>query len=120
MSWGVRLVDDNDHAVEVDSHQSGGTVAMGGSTTATCSVTWNYSYFYYKEIDKEDGFMWLDGKKAADTIEVLERAVEALDTEPHSEVDSYWIPSLGNAGKQLVILLQWAKEHPDATWRIRP
>jgi hypothetical protein len=118
MSYDIDLVDESGDPVSVESHQSGGAVAVGGSTRATATVTYNYSYFYYNEIDAEDGFRWLDGKRAEDTTPVLEDAVDTLGTEPHGDVDSYWIPCPGNAGKQLATLLEWAEQNADAEWRV--
>lgn len=118
MSYDIDLVNDEGEPVTVESHQTGGTVAVGGSKRATATVTYNYSYFYYNEIHEDDGFRWLDGKTARDTIDVLEGAVDTLGDTPHGDTDSYWIPSTGNAGKQLKVLLEWAKQHPDATWRV--
>lgn len=118
MSYNVHLEDDDGNIPSVEPHQTGGVVAVGGSDIASCTITFNYSYFYYNEIDEDDGLRWLDGKQAGPTTPVLEEAVETLGTEPHGDVNSYWIPCPGNAGKDLATLLEWAEEHPDATWRI--
>lgn len=118
MSYSIDLIDEEGKVVSVDNHQSGGVIAVGGSSQATANVTYNYSYFYYNEIDEDEGFRWLDGKEAGETIEVLESAVESLGDEPHRDVDSYWIPCPGNAGKQLKTLFEWAKQHPEAEWRV--
>src|SRR4029077_6146288 len=32
--------------------------------------------------------------------------------------DDYWAPTDGNAGYAASILLGWAKQHPEATWRV--
>lgn len=117
MSYDIRLIDTRtEHPVHVNNHKTGGTVAIGGSSRATCSITYNFAYFFYNEIDEDDGIRWLDGKEAGDTIPVLEEAVETLGTDPHGDVDSYWIPCPGNAGRDLKKLLEWAREHPEAVW----
>lgn len=118
MSWDVRLVDEDGDTVAVESHTEGAVYAVGGSTQATTTITWNYSYFYYNEIDTEEGFRWLDGKTAAETVDVLADAIETLGTDPHDDCESYWCPSIGRAGAALEPLLEWAKSNPDATWEV--
>lgn len=118
MSYDIRLVEEDGSTATVENHQAGGTIAIGGSTQASTSITYNYSYFYYNEIDEDDGIRWLHGKKAGDTKPVLEEAVRTLGTDPHDDVDSYWIPCPGNAGKDLETLLEWASQHPEAEWEV--
>lgn len=115
MSYDVELVDDDGTPVAVDSHQEGGVVAVGGSTRAEMTITYNYSEYYYDHIDADEGLRWLDGKRAGDVIDVLYDAVEKLGTEQHKD---YWEATEGNAGHALSVLLEWAREHPDATFRI--
>lgn len=118
VSYDVSLVDDEGVAVKVPNHAEGGVVAVGGSTRADISITYNYSYFYYNEIDEDDGIRSLDGTVAEETIDTLESAVDRLGTEPHRDCKNYWCPSIGRAGKALDVLLGWAREHPNATWRV--
>jgi hypothetical protein len=115
MSWYVMLYA-GEECVKVESHEEGGTYVLGGTDVADLNVTYNYSWFYYRFLDAEDGLYWLNGKKAKDTIERLEKAVEELGTDQYQ--NDYWAPTHGNAGHALNILLVWAKQHPDAMWEV--
>lgn len=118
MSYSVDLLDDAGRVVDVVPNDAGGITTLGGNNMAECSITYNFSYFFEKEIDEEEGLRWLHEKTAGNTIPVLEKAVKNLGTETHQDVDSYWVPCPGNAGKDLQTLLEWAREHPEATWRV--
>jgi len=116
MGWDVDLINDQGQTVEVPLQQEGGIIAIGGSSCASMSVTWNYSKFYYEHVDKEQGFRWLNGKKAKDTIDRLSKAILELGTS--QSYMGYWASTKGNAGHILNIMLQWAKLHPEAEWEI--
>jgi len=112
MSYWVYLEDENEKPVSVVRHMEGGTLMMGGNTKAELNVTYNYSVCYrLADFHLKD----LIGKKATDTIEVLEAVVEKLGTHTYKD---YWAPTPGNAGHAASILLAWAKQHPDAVWRV--
>lgn len=128
MSYDIYLEKDG-KCVEVDNHSEGGTYAMGGTTQAHLNVTYNYGWFYYHFLDKRKGIRWLYGKKAKDCIARLEKAVKILGTNQYEECIEgadwqdrknyrvhYWAPTPGNAGYALNILLQWAKQHPEAVF----
>ena len=101
-------------SAEVMAHQEGGTYAVG-NTKAELNVTWNYNVFFREHLD-EKGLDYLCGKKAKDTIEKLEIALENLNGfKPN---DNYWKPTAGNARKVLEILLEWAQLHPSAIWKV--
>jgi len=102
-----------DGPAQVSNHEEGGTFALGGTTDAWLNVTYNYSKFYYEHLDREQGIRWLYGKKAKDTRDRLQNAVEALGTDRGS---NYWKATPGNAGYALAILLSWAMQHPEAEW----
>lgn len=114
MSFDVCLKKD-DEIVSVANHEEGGTYAVGGSTDADLNITYNYSWFYYDCFDKNAGLRWLNGKVAKDTIGRLERTVQELGTKQYTD---YWAATPGNAGYALNILLNWAKEHPEATFEV--
>jgi hypothetical protein len=78
-------------------------------------VTYNYSKHYRESIDREGGLGWLHEKKASETIKRLEKAIKKLGTERDTD---YWAGTPGNAGYALSILLKWAKQHPDAVFRV--
>ncbi len=141
MSYDVRLKDADDKTVEVEAHEEGGTYAIGGQTEAHLNITYNYAWFYYHFLDKEQGIRWLYGKQATDCIKRLETAVAELgtkkhhhqDEEPHRDPDDpslvkfegkafgrqsggYWCDTPGNAGAALKTLLGWAHQHPEAVF----
>lgn len=112
MGYDVSLCDERG-PVEVPSHTEGGTIRVGGSDTASISITYNYSFFFYHFLDREQGLRWLYGKTGQETIARLEQAVETLGTRRH---DDYWTATPGNAGHILSVLLGWARAHPQAVW----
>lgn len=116
MSWDVELVDKDGATVEVDRHTEGSVYVLGGTTEADLCITYNYSKFYYEALNEKEGLRWLHCKKAEDTIEALQMAISKLGTE--QDENSYWNSTPGNAGYALNILLQWANEHPEATWTV--
>lgn len=112
MSYDIRLVDPvTEQAVEVSPHEEGGTYQLGGCSYAELNITYNYSYFFRKEIDDTDGIRWLYGKTGATCIPVLTEAIQNLGSIKH---DDYWVPTPGNAGHALSILLEWATRYPEA------
>ena len=114
MSYWVNLADENG-TVAIPPHKEGGTYLVGGTSLADLSVTWNYSWFYYRFLDKEDGLRWLDGKSGKCCIGRLEQAIDILGTGRYKD---YWAPTAGNAGHALSILLSWAKQYPDAVFSV--
>lgn len=114
MSHWVSLLKDGS-TVDVLPFEEGGTYQVGGCTDATLNITYNYSPFYYKYLSYTKGLRWLHDKNAKDCIETLESAVQTLGT---VRDDDYWAETPGNAGYALSILLGWAKEHPDAKFKV--
>lgn len=107
MSWWITLENENGAAVQVANHSEGGTYAIGGTTDAELNVTYNYAPHF--------GFRSLDGRTGEETIPELEVAVQKLGTERSGD---YWESTAGNTGHAIAILLAWAKEHPQAKWRV--
>lgn len=108
-------------SVEIERHAEGGTYAVGGTTEAEVSITYNYGGFFRDAMEDPDpeesdilGRM-LGGKRAGDVIPMLERAVERLGTERDPD---YWKATAGNAGAMLNLLLTWARQHPDAVFKV--
>ena len=147
MSRNMRLITEDGLNTLHSEHliQEGGTQLVGGTTECDLNITGNYSRLYHLALDKEDGLGWLYGKRAKDTIERLEKAVELLSTDqyvrtvdncvkcgfrtgvgkgladPYSDENrrrDYWAPTPGNAGYALNILLGWAREHPEGEWSL--
>jgi hypothetical protein len=124
MSYWVYLEAKDEYSgVQVPEFIAGGIVkalpSMNGlrtipDTEAEVNVTYNYSRFFYEYLSA-DGLRYLDGKKAQDTIAVLEIACSNLPDEPDT---NYWASTPGNAGHILHLLLGWAKLYPEAIWRV--
>ena len=135
MSYWIYLEDENG-PVEVSKHEGeGSTYAIGGSTKADISITYNYSWPIRAaaallltgmdtKISEEVWWGWrvnglwtLDDVKAFETIVQLVELVDVLGKRRPDE-ENYWLPTPGNASHVLNILLSWARQHPDATWRV--
>lgn len=106
MSWWVSL-NKKGIPVEVDSFREGGTYCMFGASEADLNVTYNYG--------KHFDFNSLHRKKAKTTIKVLEDKIKEFGTKKEKD---YWQPTKGNVGYALNILLTWAKQYPEARWRV--
>ena len=137
MSYDIRLIDPvTKETINFDTpHQmTGGTYAVGGTTEAWLNITFNYVRWYYKDgvfPDKgEDnsGIRSIYGMPGADSIPVLEHAIETLENMDEDLTDEeireyeeghavgYWLPTRANAIKPLYQLLAMAKMRPDAEW----
>lgn len=92
---------------------SGGTMCVGGTTEMWLNITYNYSKFYYKVIDKEKGIRFIYEKTGAESIPILEKAIEQLGDDVDED---YWKATEGNAKKALYGLLAFAKLRPDGIW----
>ena len=114
MSWKVYL-EHNNKPVPVEKHSEGGTYAIGGTDEAELNITYNYGNFYYHCLDRKEGLRWLNGKKAKDCTERLENAVRKLGTDRDKD---YWAPTQRNAGYALSILLRWARQYPNAIFKV--
>lgn len=116
-------------------HQmAGGTYAVGGTTEAWLSVTYNYAQWYYKDGvfpnngENRGGIRSIYGLSGADSIPALEHAIKTLEnmTEDLTEKEiqeykdggagGYWTPTRANAIRPLYQLLAMAKMRPDAEW----
>ena len=117
MSYDIRLEDPVTHEViELDQPHfiRGGTYAIGGTTELWLNVTYNYGKFYRRDdVFGDDGIRAIYGMTGAESIPVLERAIEGLG----DEVDpDYWKPTEDNAKRPLYQLLAFAKMRPDGIW----
>lgn len=114
MSYDIDLVDANGHPVNVrERHTEGGTYRIGSITKASLNVTYNYCQMF-RDYFHEDGIWWLYGKTGAECIKPLEAAVAKLGTKRD---DDYRRATPGNAGHALMVLLEWAREHPEAVFQ---
>ena len=145
MSAWITLVGADGNPVPVAPFTEGGVYRVGGTIEATLNVTYNYGALYALVIPDYPGLLPLfQGKRAEDLIPVLEQAVAQLGTAqyrrdrdacprcgytpetPVSVLDltyntetrlvDYWAPTPGNAGYALNILLDWARQYPEATF----
>ena len=113
MSYDISLNDPvTKEVIQFDSpHQIvGGTYALGGTKEAWLNITYNYSIFYYKVINKKDGIRYLYGKTGAEAIPILEKAIKKLKDDVNPD---YWEATQGNAKQALYGLLAFAKMRPD-------
>jgi hypothetical protein len=98
----------------VQPHQmAGGTYQLGGSTSLWLNATYNYAPQFYKSMDAEEGIRKLYGMTGAESIPLLEAAVEQLGDDVDED---YWKPTEGNAKQALLQLLAMARMRPDGVW----
>ena len=121
MSWDIDLLDEQGAVIELpESHEEGGTCALGGTNSASLNVTYNYqeAYRLCPGFDGKDVFFPRDlkGRKAKDTVEVLQAVVDRLGTKQYKA--DYWAPTPGNAGYAMETLLSWARQFPEAVWDV--
>ncbi len=119
MSTDIELVHQEGKICQVKVHEDGGTYVKGGTTDASLNVTYNYAWFWYKFLDKEKGIKFISGKKAKDCIPKFEKCIEELMTPDcfgngKNRNKDYWAPTAGNACYAIKILLEWAKQYPEA------
>lgn len=115
MSRSVQLVGPEGQVLEAPTRSKGGTYAVTGVPRTDLSVTSNYHGIIVDATGWEDGISHLHGRRAGDTVQALRAAVQLLGTD--QSVD-YWEPTPGNVGYALSVLLDWAQQYPDATWRV--
>lgn len=116
MSRSVQLVDSMDgRPLEAPTRVKGGTYSLTGVPMADLSVTGNYHGIIVDATGWEDGIRHLHGRRAGDTVPELRAAVRLLGTEQSMD---YWEDTPGNVGHMFSVLLDWAQQHPDATWRV--
>ena len=115
MSYDIDLIDPKTKKpVKVENHEEGGTYVLGGTEEASLNVTYNYSKHFYAHLDSEKGIRWLYGKTGEQVQERLAKAITELGTVSDSD---YWRDTPGNAGHALLILLNWAVQHPTAVFK---
>ena len=77
------------------------------------NITDNYSKFYRKVIDEEKGIRFIYGKTGAESIPILEKAIDRLNDDADED---YWKATEGNAKRALYGLLTFARLRPDGIW----
>jgi len=115
MSYDIYLNDPvTGGTLELDAphHMRGGTYQIGGCQEAHFNITYNYAKHYYR-VFGEDGIRSLYGTTGAESIPVLQRAIDQLGDDVD---DNYWTPTEGNAKAALHGLLALAQMRPDGIW----
>jgi len=116
MSYDLELQDPvTGETLELDSahHMKGGTYCVGGTTKAKFNITYNYSAFFYKYMG-EKGLREIYGMTGAESIPVLQRAIQQLGDDEATE--GYWKATEGNAKRALCSLVALAQMRPDGVW----
>ena len=92
----------------------GGTYAIDGTKELSLNITYNYACVFCRpEVLGENGIRSIYGKTGAESIPVLQKAIDALT----DEVDpDYWKATEGNVKKSLCQLLSMANMRPDGIW----
>ena len=115
MSYDIELVCPvSNEVLKLDTvhDMRGGTYILGGTKECSLNITYNYGVFYY-EVFGEKGIRKLYGMSGAESIPVLESAIEKLGNDVS---EYYWDATEGNAKKPLYQLLAFAKLRPDGIW----
>ena len=120
--------------LEEAHYMRGGNYALGGTTEAWLNITYNYAVWYYRPgvfaptEEESKGIRSIYGLTGAESIPVLKKAIEALEslTEDISDDErrkyerqgatGYWIPTRANAIRPLYQLLALAQMRPDGIW----
>ena len=115
MSYNISLIDPvSREELELDSphFMRGGTYAVGGTTKACLNITYNYAD-QFRKVFPEEGIRVLYGMTGADSIPVLQSAINKLGNDIDED---YWKSTEGNAKRALTQLLALAKIRPDGVW----
>lgn len=115
MSYDINLCDPVTHDVlELDDthYMRGGTYAMGGTTSCTLNITYNYGPAFRKVLG-EKGIRTIYGMTGAESIPVLEAAAARLADDA---TGNYWDATEGNVKRALLQLAALAKLRPDGIW----
>jgi hypothetical protein len=81
MSYDIHLEYPDERECLVGNHEGGGTRVLGGTDEAWLNVTYNYSRFFYRNLDDELGIRWLYGKTGQEAGPQLRGAIGRLEGE---------------------------------------
>lgn len=115
MSYDISYVNENGNPFELDEIMEEGGTYVVRNTETELNITYNYSWYYYQFLDKEQGIRWIYGKKGKECIEKLKEAIM-----PFVEADTYkdyWACTPGNCVKPLKILLSWCEKYPEGVFK---
>ena len=90
----------------------GGTYVVGGTTACHLNITWNYGPLI-RERMHPDGLKHLHGMSAAESLSLLDKAIDSLDNDIS---DNYWDSTEGNVKSALMKLRAFAQLRPDGVW----
>lgn len=93
---------------------AGGTFAIGGTSMCELNITYNYSRHFYRVLDTEAGLRKLYGMTGAESIPLLDKAIDALKDDVS---ENYWEATEGNAKRALTQLRAFAYLRPDGIWQ---
>jgi len=116
LSYDIRLSDpETGAALTVPNKHNlhGGTYMEGGTNDLWLNVTYNYCNQFLKAFG-ENGIRTIYGMTGAESVPVLEEAMDRLHGLPSS---NYWDSTEGNAKEALGNLYLFAKERPDGVWK---
>lgn len=144
MGYDISLQRGNSHAkfnsISADELPKGGQFAiLSGNVREedlNFYITYNYSWYLYKTIDKSDGVRFIYGKKGKDVIPILEKSLTELDkmiamekktgkvlsetwgagNDYDDNSTDYWAVSAKNAKKAVEGLISLAKLAPYFTF----
>ena len=120
--------------LEAAHHMRGGTYTLSGTTEAWLNITYNYAGWYYRPgvfgetAEGNKGIRTIYGMTGAESIPVLKKAIEALESltvdisdDERREYErqgatGYWMPTRANAIRPLYQLVALAQMRPDGTW----
>ena len=117
MGWSINLMDPGTGEImKVKSHREGSNICVQGCNLASISVTFNYSWFYYKFFDKKNGLRFINKKTAKECIPLFKKFLKDMGNV--APFENYWAPTPGNAAHIIKVLLEWAKQYPEAIFEI--
>ena len=117
MSYDIHLNDPvTKQTIELENphFMRGGTYAIDGTKELSLNITYNYACVFCRPDGLgEKGIRSIYGKTGAESIPVLQKAIDALTDEVDSD---YWKATEGNVKKSLYQLLSMAHMRPDGVW----
>ena len=131
MSWWVSLKKLNQNVEVVDFRQDPYDFNPNKRTKADLDLHFNFDPILREYLDKKQGLSWFKGKKGKDVIKHLEEVVKKLSVQHDPILQKEGIPvkreddrdkwdnaTNGNVKYYLDILLEWAREYPEAVFNV--
>jgi hypothetical protein len=99
-------------------HLTGGTYCVGGTSTATLNITYNYADILYRVLPKLEstgysGIRSIYGLTGAESIPLLKQAISQLADDVSTD---YWQSTEGNVKSALLKVLALAQLRLDGVW----